>query len=271
MPELPEVETTRRGIEPHLLNRRIVQAVVREPRLRRPIPADLARHVENSEIHAVQRRGKYLLLHCGCGHLLIHLGMSGSLRIVPADTPVQKHEHFDLVLDGGHCLRYRDPRRFGLLLWTAEDPAAHPLLAPLGPEPLGPEFDADYLKQCAHGRKSAIKPFLMDSHVVVGVGNIYANESLFSAGIHPARAAGRISLTRCKILVHAVREVLGAAIAQGGTTLRDFVDGEGKPGYFKQSLNVYGRAGEPCVDCARPIQVQTLGRRATYFCPHCQR
>lgn len=270
MPELPEVETTRRGIEPHVLACRIERVIVREARLRRHIPAALAEKAAGRAVRAVTRRGKYLLLDCGNGHIIIHLGMSGSLRIVPADTPAAKHEHVDIVLNSGKLLRYRDPRRFGLVLWTEDPPLQHALLANLGPEPLNDGFTGAHLYQCARNRKSAVKMFLMDSHIVVGVGNIYANESLFAAGIHPARAAGRIAAARYESLARAVRGVLSQAIAQGGTTLRDFTNSEGKPGYFQQTLQVYGRAGQACQQCGETIQRQVLGQRATYYCAACQ-
>jgi len=270
MPELPEVETTRRGIEPHALGQDIVALVVRESRLRWPIPPDLPDKLPGLAVVAVRRRGKYLLLDTAAGCLILHLGMSGSLRVCDPALPPRKHDHFDLVLGNGLCLRFHDPRRFGCLLWTEADPRAHPLLAALGPEPLEADFSGAYLHWRAERRNTAVKAFLMDSHVVVGVGNIYANEALFMAGLLPTRAAGRVSLAGYERLAAAVREVLAASIAQGGTTLRDFVNEAGHPGYFQQTLRVYGRAGEPCRACAAPVRLERLGQRATYWCPTCQ-
>ncbi|MCK9529245.1 MAG: bifunctional DNA-formamidopyrimidine glycosylase/DNA-(apurinic or apyrimidinic site) lyase [Gammaproteobacteria bacterium] len=271
MPELPEVETTRRGIAPHLTGRRVRAVVVREPRLRWPVPAALVEGLTGTRIEAVERRAKYLLLRTARGTALLHLGMSGSLRLLKADTPAGKHDHLDLVLDTGHCLRLTDPRRFGAALWCEGDGHDHALLSGLGPEPLSDAFDADHLHTAMHGRKLAVKALIMDAHVVVGVGNIYASESLFLAGIHPQRAAGRIGRARCERLVQAIKQVLTEAIAAGGTTLRDFVGGDGKPGYFAQELRVYGRTGEPCRACGTPIRQITTGQRSTYYCPRCQR
>jgi formamidopyrimidine-DNA glycosylase len=271
MPELPEVETTRRGIEPHLLGRRIVRVVVREPRLRWPIPAELPERLAGARVEAVTRRAKYLLLATQRGTAILHLGMSGSLRIRTADEPPGRHDHVDLVLEDGRCLRLTDPRRFGALLWCEGDVQAHPLLRDLGPEPLGPDFDAAYLFARSRGRRGPVKPFLMDSHVVVGVGNIYANEALFRAGIRPQKAAGSIGRDRYARLAEAVHSVLTDAIAAGGTTLRDFVASDGRPGYFAQSLAVYGRAEEACPACGRPIRTDRLGQRSTFWCPRCQR
>jgi formamidopyrimidine-DNA glycosylase len=271
MPELPEVETTRRGIAPHLLNRKVLQVIVRQPSLRWPVPAELARELPGRQVQAVSRRGKYLLLHAADKVLLAHLGMSGSLRIVPAHTPPGRHDHLDLVLEDGNALRYTDPRRFGCMLWLSGDPFAHPLLSALGPEPLSEDFTAAHLIAQAAGRKAPVKTFIMDSRVVVGVGNIYANEALFRAGIDPRRAAGRISAPRYRLLAEAIREILTAAIGMGGTTLRDFVGGTGKPGYFKQSLAVYGRGGESCRRCGGALKEVRLGQRSTVFCLACQR
>ena len=271
MPELPEVETTRAGIEPHTLGRTVTQVVIRNRQLRWPIPQQLPRQLEGATIASVSRRGKYLLLHTEAGTAILHLGMSGSLRIVTAGEAVQKHDHVDIVLDDGQALRFHDPRRFGCLLWTRKDPLQHELLVSLGPEPLGDEFSGDYLFEQAHAKKIAVKSYIMDSKVVVGVGNIYANEALFRAGIHPKRAAGRISLARYRQLAVAIVEVLDEAIAQGGTTLRDFVNSEGKPGYFQQTLAVYGREGKPCIHCGTPLHCIRLGQRSTYYCSHCQK
>lgn len=270
MPELPEVETTCSGISPHINGKRIKALQVRQPKLRWPVPDFLAELLPGEEIKAVQRRGKYILIRTEPGDLMIHLGMSGSLRVVDQDKLAEKHDHVDLQLDDGRALRLTDPRRFGSVLWqpTGE---IHELLYKLGPEPLSDEFTAVYLKERCLGRKTAIKPLIMDSKVVVGVGNIYATEALFSAGIDPRRAAGNISLTRLELLVSEIKKVLAEAIRQGGTTLKDFVGSDGKPGYFKQKLNVYGRAGQPCVHCMSPLSEVRLGQRSTVYCRHCQR
>lgn len=271
MPELPEVETTRRGIAPHCVARTLEHIVVRERRLRWPVDAQLNRRLAGQRLQQLYRRGKYLIFEFESAWLLLHLGMSGSLRIVSTDLPAQKHDHVDLVFAGGKALRLRDPRRFGALLYTRRPPEQHDRLRHLGPEPLSDDFNDHYLIEKCTGRKQSIKTFIMDSRIVVGVGNIYANEALFLAGIHPARAAGRIGRARLATLTECIKQVLRAAIQQGGTTLRDFTDGEGKPGYFKQQLNVYGRAGLPCPRCQTPLKEQRLGQRATVYCPRCQR
>ena len=271
MPELPEVETTRRGIAPHLAGRTISRLVVREPRLRWPVPRGLAAALRGQRIIGVRRRAKYLLLETANGTLIIHLGMSGRLRLIPAGEPPGAHDHIDLELADGNALRFTDPRRFGCWLWTRGDPLAHRLLARLGPEPLEASFNGAYLYQRSRQRKLAIKSLLMDSHVVVGVGNIYANEALYLAGIHPQRAAGRVGAQRCERLAGAVKQVLENAIRQGGTTLRDFTNGAGKPGYFQQSLNVYGRRGASCPGCGGDICESRIGQRSTFYCPRCQR
>jgi formamidopyrimidine-DNA glycosylase len=275
VPELPEVETTLRGIRPYLQGRRIAALAVREPRLRLPIPADLPSRVTGRLILGVSRRAKYLLIEVEGGTLILHLGMSGSLRVLPAGTAPDRHDHVDLVLSDDRCLRLRDPRRFGLLVWTPDPPdlamRRHPLLRALGPEPLGESFDGDHLYRESRRRRVAVKPFLMDGGVVVGVGNIYANESLFAAGIHPVRPCHRIGLDRYRRLAEAVRAVLSAAIVQGGTSLRDFVQEDGNPGYFAQSLQVYGRAGEPCPSCGSPLRQRRIGQRSSFYCPRCQR
>lgn len=270
MPELPEVETTRRGILPHVCGQTVTQVIIRQPRLRYPVPARLRQELVGQSITTVSRRAKYLLLGTSSGTVIIHLGMSGSLRLVSAATPAQPHDHVDIVLHNKQCLRLRDPRRFGLVLWTRRDPLQHKLLSGLGPEPLAATFNAEYLQQRAQGRRSAIKSLIMDGHIVVGVGNIYASEALFMAGIHPRRQAGRISLARYVRLVDQIRLVLTNAIAQGGTTLKDFYHGADQPGYFKQSLQVYGRADQPCLQCGGSIRQVILAQRATYYCPHCQ-
>lgn len=271
MPELPEVETTRRGIAPYAVGREVVDVTVREPRLRWPVPAELPALLAGQTVQGVERRAKYLLFRTANGTLLWHLGMSGSLRVLLESRPPDRHDHVDLVFQGGVTVRYTDPRRFGSLLWAKGDPLAHPLLARLGPEPFDAGFDGGYLYRLSRGRRAPVKTFLMDASVVVGVGNIYANEALFRAGIRPTRAAGRIGAGRYQALAEAVREILSAAIAAGGTTLRDFVGTEGKPGYFSQQLYVYDRAGEPCPSCAEPLQLTRLGQRATYYCARCQR
>ena len=271
MPELPEVETTCRGIRPHLLGQRVDQVIVRDPRLRWPISPLLAEQLPGQRIERVERRAKYLLLNSGEHTLILHLGMSGNLRIVRADTPAGKHDHLDLVLADGNCLRLQDPRRFGAAIWVQGNPNDHPLLKALGPEPLSDDFNGAQLHALALGRRVAIKNFIMNNHHVVGVGNIYANEALFHSGIHPTRAAGRISRKRINRLAITIKNVLQAAIQQGGTTLRDFVDSDGKPGYFSQQLAVYGRSGEPCPNCNNPVQRLTVGQRGTFFCSRCQR
>jgi formamidopyrimidine-DNA glycosylase len=271
MPELPEVETTRAGIEPYLVGRRITSVRVREPRLRWRVPADLAREITGKIIDSVTRRGKYLLLNTPDGTALMHLGMSGSLRVIDDGVPPGLHDHVDVVLDSGKVLRLRDPRRFGALLWIIGDPLAHPLLSKLGSEPLSDAFNGDYLYQRARSRKIAIKDFIMNSRVVVGVGNIYANEALFLAGIHPARAAGQISLLRYRLLVNAIKEVLSRAISHGGTTLRDFLREDGKPGYFRYQLRVYGKTDELCIKCGETITMRIVGQRSSFYCRQCQR
>ncbi len=272
MPELPEVETTRRGVAPHVVGARVRAAVVRDPRLRQPIPSDLEARLLGQRLHDVGRRAKYLLFAFERGTLIVHLGMSGSLRALCPPPAPGAHDHLDLMFDSGICLRLRDPRRFGLVLWWEDDPATHPLLAPLGPEPWDARFDADYLSARARARPGPVKNFLMDGHVVVGVGNIYASESLHRAGIDPRRPAHRVARARYALLADAVREVLSAAIAYGGTTLRDFTREDGKPGYFRTELRVYERAGLPCLRCGRgPIRQQRIGQRMSYFCPNCQR
>jgi formamidopyrimidine-DNA glycosylase len=270
MPELPEVETTRQGIEPHLIGRTIERLVCRVPRLRWPLPEETVA-LAGQQVLAVERRAKYLLLRCSGGTLILHLGMSGHLHLVAADTPPQAHDHVDLVFTDGTALRFNDTRRFGALLWTPDNPHLHPLLVELGPEPFAGEMDGDYLCRRSRERLGAVKPFIMDQRVVVGVGNIYASEALFRAGIDPRRAAGSISRARYERLAEAIREVLTEAIAAGGTTIRDFTDAGGRPGYFRLQLKVYGREGEACTACGRPIAQERLGGRSTYFCRKCQR
>jgi len=269
MPELPEVETTRRGILPHILGRTVVQLICRVPRLRWLLPG-VETPLAGEVVLAVERRAKYLLLRCGGGTLILHLGMSGHLRLVTAGTPAGAHDHVDLVFSDGTALRFNDPRRFGALLWTPDDPHRHPLLVELGPEPFAAEMDGEHLYRCSRRRTGAVKTFIMDQRVVVGVGNIYASEALFRAGIDPRRSAGRISRQRYGRLAEAIREVLAAAIDAGGTTLRDFADAEGRPGYFRLELQVYGRAGEACSICGRAVAQVKISGRSTYFCHHCQ-
>lgn len=271
MPELPEVETTLRGIAPHVLGQQIRAVVVRNAKLRWPVPQALPQELPGRRVERIERRGKYLLLFAGDACLLVHLGMSGSLRICLAHEPILKHDHIDIDLGNDRTLRYSDPRRFGCMLWLKGDPFGHPLLQTLGPEPLSEEFTGATLFQGSRGRKVPVKSFIMDSHVVVGVGNIYANEALFMAGIRPDRAAGRIAAARYDRLAVCIREILGRAIAMGGTTLRDFVGGDGKPGYFKQSLHVYGRGGQACDHCDTALTEIRIGQRSTVFCALCQR
>jgi formamidopyrimidine-DNA glycosylase len=270
MPELPEVETTRRGIAPLVIGQRIAQVVIRNPHLRWPVPSELEAELRGRVVTDVGRRGKYLLFGLEGGTLILHLGMSGRLCLLIGPRAVDKHDHFDLEFANGYCLRLHDPRRFGSVSWTRAAPLEHPLLAHLGPEPLEHAFDGHYLYRQARGRKTSVKSLIMDSRVVVGVGNIYANEALFLAGIRPTRPAGRISLARYRQLADTIRQVLGSAIAQGGTTLRDFLDSAGRPGYFEQHLQVYGRQGLPCPRCGGSIRLLRQGQRSTYHCPRCQ-
>ncbi|WP_461482381.1 bifunctional DNA-formamidopyrimidine glycosylase/DNA-(apurinic or apyrimidinic site) lyase [Porticoccus sp.] len=271
MPELPEVVVTLRGVSPHIVGKRVVSVAVREARLRWPVPEELPALLCGQALLEGRQRGKYLLFRFAEGHLMIHLGMSGSLRIVRPDTPVGKHDHVDITFADGTVLRYTDPRRFGTIQWLVDAPEQHPLLCHLGPEPFAEAFSGDYLYQASRGRKVPVKQFLMDNKVVVGVGNIYANESLFRSGIRPTVAAGKVSRARFGVLAEQVREVLARAIEQGGTTLRDFVGGDGKPGYFKQQLYVYGRGGENCLQCGALLREVRQGQRATVYCPGCQR
>lgn len=270
MPELPEVEVTRRGIAPRLAGRRLTAALMRVPALRYPLPMALVERIGGRELAAVSRRGKYLLFDFGVGNLLLHLGMSGSLRLVPPDRPAQKHDHVDLIF-GDLVLRFHDPRRFGALLWLEGDPFAHPLLASLGIEPLERRFTAARLAAALAGRKTAIKPALMDARLVVGIGNIYASESLFLAGIDPRRAAGRVSAGRLELLVPAIKKTLRAAIAAGGSSLRDFSHADGGFGCFQMHHRVYDREGLPCANCGSPVRAIRQAQRSTYFCPRCQR
>lgn len=271
MPELPEVETTRRGLAPHLVNQRIRTAIVRNASLRVPVSRRLSERVAGTIIGSVERRGKYLLIGCGTGTLIVHLGMSGRLWLVDAGAPVATHDHFDLVLENGTAVRLRDPRRFGLVVWEEGDPLLHPLLASIGPEPLSSAFDGQWLYDNTRNRSASIKLVLMDSHVVAGVGNIYASEALFRAGINPKLAARRIGPARYDVLVEKIRDTLEAAIQAGGSTLRDYVGGDGRAGYFQNEHLVYGRGGEPCLECGTAIRELRQGQRATFYCPVCQR
>ena len=271
MPELPEVETTRRGIAPTLLGARVTHMVVRERRLRWPITSALETTLLNQRIDSVERRAKYLLIGMAAGTLIIHLGMSGSLRLVRAATPLKTHDHWDMTLDNAWLLRFHDPRRFGSLHFTPHDPLQHPLLRRLGPEPLSPLFDGAYLFKKTRKRNVSIKQLIMDAHLVVGVGNIYASEALFRAGIAPRRRAGRVTRVQAAKLTEAIKSVLTLAIETGGTTLRDYVDPEGAHGLFRQKLYVYDRAGSPCRVCRQPIKHFTQGQRSTYWCSTCQR
>ncbi|MGI9290218.1 MAG: bifunctional DNA-formamidopyrimidine glycosylase/DNA-(apurinic or apyrimidinic site) lyase [Gammaproteobacteria bacterium] len=271
MPELPEVETTRRGIAPALEGRNIAELIVREPRLRWPVPDDLSAKLKGQTVTRIKRRAKYLLLETSKGSAMVHLGMSGSMRIVTASDEPETHDHFDIVTTHGDIVRFNDPRRFGSLLWAGAHPEEHPLLKELGPEPLGDAFNGEYLWISARGRKVAIKQHIMNSKTVAGVGNIYANEALFRAGIHPKRKAGKIVQARMERLATEIRAVLSEAIRQGGTTLRDYRGGDGKPGYFKQKLLVYERSDEPCKKCSQLISHIVQGQRSTYYCKQCQR
>ncbi len=270
MPELPEVETTRRGLLPHVAGRTVAHVRLRRADLRWPIPPEISTLLPGQRIAAIRRRAKYLLLDTAAGSVLLHLGMSGSLRVLPADTPVRAHDHVDLALDSGQVLRFNDPRRFGCLLWQAPG-ETHPLLAGLGPEPLEDAFDGDYLFARSRGRSAPVKAFLMDQAVVVGVGNIYATEALFLAGISPLRAAGKVSRARYAALAREVKATLSHAITRGGTTLRDFLSPDGAPGYFEQELRAYGRGGLPCPRCGHPLRQAAIGQRTTAWCAHCQR
>jgi formamidopyrimidine-DNA glycosylase len=271
MPELPEVETTRRGIAPLVVGRRGLTLNVDDRRLRWPVPPSLPRRIAGLRIEALDRRSKYLLFRFGSEALLLHFGMTGTLRAFTSAPARRAHDHVDLLLDSGLTLRYHDPRRFGAMLWLSPPVEAHPLLAGLGPEPFSAEFDTGFLWGATRRRGAAIKLALMDNRLVVGVGNIYANESLFRAGIRPTRPANQLAKVRLERLVREVRATLADAIAKGGSTLRDYVDSRGEPGYFQLDYAVYGREGLPCRVCGATIRQVRLGGRATYFCPRCQR
>lgn len=271
MPELPEVETTRLGLEPHVTGRFIEKMTLNRRDLRWPISDALPEALDGQQIDSLERRGKYLVFKIGSGFMLSHLGMSGSIRIAPPNEKQRKHDHWLLNVGSGQELRFNDPRRFGALFWMTEDWRRHPLIASLGPEPLSDEFSGDYLYRLSRLRKLAVKAFIMDSKVVVGVGNIYASEALFHAGIHPTLSAGKLSRNRCEILVEQIKTVLAMAITRGGTTLRDYVNGSGQPGYFQQELWAYGRKNQACKKCGTLIKEIRLGQRSTCFCPSCQK
>jgi formamidopyrimidine-DNA glycosylase len=271
MPELPEVETTRKGIAPYVVGEVIKDVIIRERQLRWPIPVALKRSLKNQLIRKLRRRAKYLLFYTEKGCMILHLGMSGNLRILNSNTPHEKHDHVDIVFESGRLLRFHDPRKFGSILWTKDDPLDHKLISHLGPEPLNDEFNTEYLYAHSRKRTKTIKTFIMDSHIVVGVGNIYASEALFRAGIRPTHKAGSVSKARYEKLVLEIKNVLAEAIEKGGTTLRDFINSDGKPGYFAQELQVYNREGEPCKKCNRKIKMIRLGQRSTYYCSSCQK
>lgn len=271
MPELPEVETTRCGIAPHISGERVTRCHIRQHKLRWPIPDKLENILQQQKLHSIDRRAKYLLLNFDSGILIIHLGMSGGLRIVSPLAVAEKHDHVDIVFSNKKVLRFHDPRRFGAILWTTKPIQQHKLISHLGPEPLSHSFDADYLVQQCKRRKGPIKNVIMDQKVVVGVGNIYASEALFASGIHPSRAACQISKKRLAKLTDEIQTILRLAIGQGGTTLKDFTNAEGKPGYFKQSLKVYGRESEACETCSRPVKKMLIGQRSSFYCSHCQK
>ena len=270
MPELPEVETTRRGLAPHVIGHVITDVVIRNRRLRWPVPRGLKTKLLGQKLLELERRAKYLLFRFQHGTLILHLGMSGSLRVSAGGQPSGKYDHVEVGFQSGARLRLRDPRRFGCVLWTAGDPLRHALLAGLGPEPFSETFDSEYLYRKSRGRKQAVKTFIMDSRIVAGVGNIYASEALFYSGIRPQRAAGRLTKQQCGKLVWAIREVLQKSINAGGTTIRDYASGEGQPGYFTLELKVYGRAGEPCDHCGQPIKQTRIGQRSAFYCVQCQ-
>ena len=270
MPELPEVETTRRGLLPLICGRRLLRIDIRESRLRWPVDQALCAQFHGRPLTGLRRRGKYLIFDCSPGSLIVHLGMSGSLLCVPADQPALRHEHLDLVLDDGHSLRLRDPRRFGALLATEADPLQHPLLSRLGQEPLGAGFDGPCLYRLTRKRHSPVKTVIMDAHSIVGIGNIYASEALYRARLAPSRMAASLNEAECDCLAAAIRQTLEQALAAGGTTLRDFCASDGRPGYFQLQTSVYGRAGQPCPNCGGPIENKRIGQRSTFFCPNCQ-
>ena len=269
MPELPEVETTLRGVAPHSVGRKVSELKVRNRSMRWPVPAGIEAELKNKKLADIERRGKYLLFKFTHGTAILHLGMSGSLRVMPTNSTPEKHDHIDICF-GERCLRFNDPRRFGCFLWTPEPSESHDLIQHLGPEPLSDDFNAEYLFSKSRKRKQNIKTFIMDAKVVVGVGNIYANEALFESGIHPLKAAGKLSKAKSEQLSENIKNILQNAITRGGTTLRDFVGGDGKPGYFAQELKVYGHGGEPCRTCAKPLTEKQIAKRTTVYCTQCQ-
>lgn len=270
MPELPEVETTMRGIEPHICGQIIAELVVRNRQLRWPVPKNLEKIIRGQTINRLERRGKYIIFQCNTGCMLLHLGMSGRVRMLEKPRPPEKHDHVDMVFSNGKTLRFTDPRRFGAVLFSDKNIAEHPLLSHLGPEPLTPEFNGEYLMARAKSRKLAVKSFIMDSKIVVGVGNIYAAEALFMAGIHPEFPAGKITRVKYDELVAAIKSILQSAIKKGGTTLKDFSQSDGKPGYFSIELQVYGKQKQPCPRCKTTLELLKIGQRSTVFCPVCQ-
>lgn len=269
MPELPEVETALKGVSPYLKNFTIEKIVVRNSKLRWEVSSELA-HISRQKVTALSRRAKYLIIHTEQGYIIGHLGMSGSVRIVPHDSPIDKHDHLDIVMNNGKLLRYNDPRRFGAWLWTERLEDFH-LFLTLGPEPLSDEFNGEYLFKKSHTKSIAVKNFIMDNAVVVGVGNIYANESLYLCGIHPLKSAGKLTKTQYQQLADTIKQVLSTAIKQGGTTLKDFLQPDGRPGYFAQELQVYGNKGKPCPQCGTVIEAVIIGQRNSFYCPHCQK
>lgn len=271
MPELPEVETTLQGIKPHIDQQEIKKVIIRQPKLRWPIPRQLNTLISGKIIGNSWRRGKYIILDFAHGHLLLHLGMSGKMRILETSEPAQKHDHVDFILANNKLLRFTDPRRFGAVLWTADNINQHDLLKHLGPEPLEKSFTANYLYDLSRNRSAAIKTFIMDGKIVVGVGNIYATEALFLSHIHPLRPASDVTLKEYQTLVSEIKKILRKAIKIGGTTLRDFTKSDGSPGYFYQQLNAYGKAGHPCPGCDETLDVIKVGQRSSVFCPKCQR
>ncbi|MBQ4832684.1 bifunctional DNA-formamidopyrimidine glycosylase/DNA-(apurinic or apyrimidinic site) lyase [Pseudoalteromonas sp. MMG010] len=269
MPELPEVEVSKMGITPHILNQTVIKVNIHNPNMRWPVPEEVYQ-LEHLAVTKVERRAKYLLLHCELGSVILHLGMSGNLRVVSANEPLKKHDHIEFIFENNKALRLNDPRRFGCCLWQEND-TTHKLLSKLGPEPLTDEFLAKRVFEQSRNKKTPVKQFIMDNATVVGVGNIYANESLFKAGIHPKREAGKVSLKRYHTLIPIIKDTLSEAITQGGTTLKDFAQSDGKPGYFAQKLLVYGRKGQPCTICKTELEEIRLGQRSTIFCKKCQK
>ena len=271
MPELPEVETTLRGIEPHIVGETVNKVTIRTDKLRWPIPTEIKRLLKGKEILSVERRAKYIFINTDIGSLIIHLGMTGSLRVIDRNTPIQKHEHIDVLFNNGQVMRYKDARKFGCFLWTKDSPHQHNLITRLGPEPLSKAFNADYLFQTCRNKKVAIKAHIMNQKHVVGIGNIYASEALFKSGISPTKAAHRVSKAKLELLVRESKKTLKAAIKQGGTTLQDYINPDGAPGYFAIKLKVYGKEGEPCPNCAKPIKSKVIGQRNSFYCSGCQK